>query len=118
MSRNAVRLFLTVVIALLLGAVPAIAQWVTRDHRWPPRGAWNWALLNKLPKLYWEFGARPPLVHPTYRPAHHADVAFSLAVQRGVTNLHVVEGASEIKVALTDGRRFAATLIGSDRFTE
>lgn len=55
MSRNAVRLFLTVVIALLLGAGPAIAQWVTRDHRWPPRGAWNWALPNELPKLYREF---------------------------------------------------------------
>ncbi|HUF93682.1 MAG TPA: c-type cytochrome, partial [Candidatus Limnocylindria bacterium] len=26
----------------------------------------------------------PPLVHSIYRPAHHADVAFALAVQRGV----------------------------------
>lgn len=30
----------------------------------------------------------PPLVHPIYRPAHHADVAFSLAVQRGVRAHH------------------------------
>lgn len=35
-----------------------------------------------------------------------------------LTNLHVVDGANEIKVALADGRRFAATLIGADRFTE
>lgn len=33
-------------------------------------------------------GAGPPLVHPIYRPAHHADVAFSLAVQRGVRAHH------------------------------
>jgi mono/diheme cytochrome c family protein len=30
----------------------------------------------------------PPLVHPIYRPAHHADVAFALAVQRGVAAHH------------------------------
>ncbi len=35
-----------------------------------------------------------------------------------LTNLHVVEGANEIKVALADGRRFVATFVGSDRFTE
>jgi len=27
--------------------------------------------------------AGPPLVHSVYRPAHHADVAFALAIQRG-----------------------------------
>jgi mono/diheme cytochrome c family protein len=32
--------------------------------------------------------AGPPLVHPIYRPAHHADVAFTLAVQRGVPRHH------------------------------
>lgn len=30
----------------------------------------------------------PPLVHPTYRHAYHADVAFVLAVQRGVAAHH------------------------------
>jgi mono/diheme cytochrome c family protein len=30
----------------------------------------------------------PSLVHPIYRPAHHADVAFTLAVQRGVLAHH------------------------------
>ena len=32
--------------------------------------------------------AGPMLVHPTYRPAHHADVAFDLAVRRGVPAHH------------------------------
>ncbi len=32
--------------------------------------------------------AGPPLVHPTYRVAHHADVAFELAVRRGVRAHH------------------------------
>jgi mono/diheme cytochrome c family protein len=30
----------------------------------------------------------PPLVHSTYRPAHHADVAFTLAIRRGVQAHH------------------------------
>lgn len=30
----------------------------------------------------------PPLVHPLYRPGHHADVAFTLAVRRGVVAHH------------------------------
>ena len=33
-------------------------------------------------------GAGPPLVHRIYRPAHHADVAFALAIQRGVRSHH------------------------------
>jgi len=32
--------------------------------------------------------AGPPLVHSVYRPAHHADVAFALAIQRGVRSHH------------------------------
>ncbi|MGH7393309.1 MAG: c-type cytochrome [Candidatus Rokuibacteriota bacterium] len=32
--------------------------------------------------------AGPPLVHPVYRSAHHADVAFTLAVRRGVSAHH------------------------------
>ncbi len=30
----------------------------------------------------------PPLVHKIYNPGHHADGAFSLALQRGVTQHH------------------------------
>jgi len=30
----------------------------------------------------------PPLVHPVYRPLHHADFAFELAVRRGVSAHH------------------------------
>jgi mono/diheme cytochrome c family protein len=29
--------------------------WVTRDHRWQPRGRWNWAIPKELPELYREF---------------------------------------------------------------
>lgn len=30
----------------------------------------------------------PPLVHPVYRPGHHGDVSFELAVRRGVRAHH------------------------------
>jgi mono/diheme cytochrome c family protein len=30
-------------------------QWVTRDHRWQPRGPWKWAVMRALPQLYREF---------------------------------------------------------------
>ncbi|UWQ04934.1 c-type cytochrome [Aliiroseovarius crassostreae] len=33
-------------------------------------------------------GVAPPLVHKTYEPGHHADMAFVLAVQRGVKAHH------------------------------
>lgn len=32
--------------------------------------------------------AGPPLVHPIYRAAHHADFAFALAIRRGVSAHH------------------------------
>jgi mono/diheme cytochrome c family protein len=30
----------------------------------------------------------PPMVHDIYRPGHHADISFHLAVQRGVRSHH------------------------------
>ena len=30
----------------------------------------------------------PPLVDPIYRPGHHADIAFQMAVERGVRAHH------------------------------
>jgi hypothetical protein len=38
----------------VLPEVPA-SRWVTRDHRWQPRGPWNWAIPRELPGLYREF---------------------------------------------------------------
>jgi mono/diheme cytochrome c family protein len=29
--------------------------WVTRDHRWQPRGPWKWAVVRALPQLHREF---------------------------------------------------------------
>ena len=31
------------------------SDWVTRDHRWQPRGSWKWAVRRDLPQLYYEF---------------------------------------------------------------
>lgn len=33
-------------------------------------------------------GVAPPLVHRTYEPSHHSDIAFQLAVQNGVRAHH------------------------------
>jgi len=46
---------LSCVLVLLTGALPAQGQWITRDHRWPIRGPWLWAVPQELPQLYREF---------------------------------------------------------------
>ena len=46
---------LVLLIATLSLGRPADAQWVTRDHRWQPRGPWNWAVARELPQLFREF---------------------------------------------------------------
>ncbi|HEX9872329.1 MAG TPA: hypothetical protein VGC99_27780 [Candidatus Tectomicrobia bacterium] len=46
---------LGIALGLLAGVPLADGQWVTRDHRWPPRGPWNWAIPRELPQLYREF---------------------------------------------------------------
>jgi hypothetical protein len=46
-------------LGMLIGALPptlpAGGQWVTRDHRWPPRGPWSQAVPRELPQLFREF---------------------------------------------------------------
>jgi len=48
-------LLVPLVPGLLAHAAPAAGQWVRRDHRWPPRGPWNWAVPRELPQLFREF---------------------------------------------------------------
>lgn len=43
----------------------------------------------------------PPLVHRTYHPGHHADVAFELAVRRGVRAHHWRFGDMPAQPAVT-----------------
>src|SRR5262249_347221 len=45
----------TVLVGALFLGLAADAQWVTRDHRWQPRGPWNWAVPRELPQLFREF---------------------------------------------------------------
>jgi len=54
-ARGSVLVGLGVVVAILAAVFPAGGQWVTRDHRWQPRGPWNWAVPRELPQLFREF---------------------------------------------------------------
>jgi mono/diheme cytochrome c family protein len=45
--------------------------------------------------------AGPPLIHRTYGPAHHADIAFELAVRRGVRAHHARFGDMPPQPAVT-----------------
>jgi mono/diheme cytochrome c family protein len=45
----------------------------------------------------------PPLVHPVYRPAHHGDEAFQIAVARGVRAHHWRFGDMAAVPGLTRG---------------
>lgn len=51
----------------------------------------------------------PPLVHPVYRPAHHADVSFALAVRRGVLAHHWRFGDMPAQPAVADESLAAIT---------
>ncbi|MDH3223897.1 MAG: cytochrome c, partial [Gemmatimonadota bacterium] len=62
----------------------------------------------------------PPLVHRVYRPAHHGDAAFRLAVTRGVRAHHwtygdmppVPEVASDEADAIVDYLRWLQRQVG------
>lgn len=51
----------------------------------------------------------PPLVHPIYRPSHHADAAFLLAVRRGVRAHHWTFGDMPAVPGLDDAEIGAIT---------
>jgi mono/diheme cytochrome c family protein len=48
-------------------------------------------------------GKGPPLVHKIYEPSHHGDMAFQLAVQRGVQAHHWPFGDMPAQDGLTEG---------------
>lgn len=54
MTRSKLLAF-SVLFIIAASATTAPGQWVTRDHRWPTRGPWMWALPRELPQLYREF---------------------------------------------------------------
>ncbi len=45
----------------------------------------------------------PPLVHPIYRPAHHADLAFASAIRFGVRQHHWYFGDMPPRPGVADG---------------
>ena len=77
------------------------------------------------------FGVPAPELKPEQKQKKHAPQQPGEQVARGIgsgfiisrdgyvlTNAHVVDGADEVYVKLTDGREFAAKLIGSDQRTD
>lgn len=48
-------------------------------------------------------GVAPPLIHPTYRPGHHSDMAFVYAARNGVQSHHWNFGNMPPVEGLTDG---------------
>ncbi len=48
-------------------------------------------------------GYGPPLIHKVYEPSHHGDMAFQLAVQRGVRAHHWSFGDMPPQEGLTEG---------------
>ncbi|MZR15185.1 c-type cytochrome [Maritimibacter sp. DP07] len=50
-----------------------------------------------------KMGYGPPLVHKIYEPSHHGDMAFQLAVQRGVVSHHWRFGNMPPQDGLTQG---------------
>lgn len=68
---------------------------------------------------FWDFGTPPPQV-PRYVPGAGSGVIFD-AQGYVLTNNHVVEGANDIEVKLSDGREFSAKdveVLGTDPETD
>lgn len=55
-------------------------------------------------------GEGPPLVHPIYKPDHHADAAFYLAIRRGVSQHHWRFGAMPPQPQINDDEIAAIVL--------
>jgi len=70
--------------------------------------------------FYRKFFGLPEETAPTQRDFQSAGSGVVVDANRGyiVTSQHVVENADNIEVALSDGRRFKATLVGADAETD
>lgn len=67
------------------------------------------------------FGERAPQAMPQQRPQKETGVGSGVIVSTDgtvLTNHHVVEGAENIKIELTDKRSFTAKIVGSDKASD
>ena len=113
------RLSLAVVVLAVAGTLAGVTDAESRTHE---------AGSSLVPRIVAR--ALPAVVSITTRqieynqfnqPASTRGLGSGFLLDRSghvLTNNHVVEGAEEIKVALTDGRVFRAALVGADRFTD
>jgi len=113
------RLSLAVAVLVGVGLLPVVTDAEARTHD---------AGSSLVPRIVAR--ALPAVVSITTRqieydqfnqPASTRGLGSGLLLDRSghvLTNHHVIDGAEEIKVALTDGRVFRAALVGADRFTD
>jgi serine protease Do len=86
-----------------------------------PRGERSGPDMSELPpqmrEFFERFGGSPERAQPRERRSQGSGFFIS-ADGYVVTNNHVIEGAEDITVALSDGRDFEATIVGSDPETD
>jgi serine protease Do len=70
----------------------------------------------------WPFGQRPEREEPEERKFRRRGLGSGFIIDAGkghiVTNHHVIDGAEDIKVRLTDTREFDAKVVGTDKKTD
>jgi serine protease Do len=112
----------SIFVAIACGCVVAVAAALGAEARTHGAGS------SAVPRIV--AGALPAIVSVTTRQIERDQFNQPLPTRglgsgfiidrRGhvLTNNHVVEGAEEIKITLSDGRSFGGALVGSDRFAD